>query len=288
MRDMSNGAKINRWGRKYVFGDSKASAFVLFHKAVAGKMMEIQKWTTDDITESLWKSTIEDIVAAMADNTEGVGGTQTFVLHAMTNEEEVKSRLIMRQRSMDDEEDDDSVSSEPATSKGLLGMFMRHLDAMHRNQTIAYGNIMRASQSQLDTLGQLAEKMGEKTMSLINAHEQALSQQNERDLAAAEKASEIEMKSDMMKRFMMLLPTVAKKFGFDMGSAPGDISPEMMQFKDFLSSLSEKEYDALTMSLPPDKMLLLNEIMQKHTAQEEQGKNGGMKLPLALIKRATD
>lgn len=286
---MSNGAKINRWGRKYVFGDVRVAAFVIHHKSANGKLTEIQKFeigAEDTYTDSLWKSTIEEMVGCLADNAEGTGGTQTFVLHAMAEGDEVKARLIVRQRAEEDE-DDDSISTEPATSKGLLGMFMRHLDAMHRNQTIAFANIMRSQNVQLETLGALTEKMTEKTLELMAAKETALSQQNERDLAAAEKGAEIEMKSDMMKRFMMLLPTVAKKFGFDMGSAPGDVSPEMMQFKDFLSSLSEKEYDALTMTLPPDKMLLLNEIMQKQTALEEQGK-GGIRLPLALIKRATE
>jgi hypothetical protein len=269
--DKSNGAKVGRWGRKFVFPFSetqpRARTMKLIHRAANGKMNDIQSFSVEGISETDWKGVIDEIATAIIDDADGAQGTQSYVLNAMDAEGAILGRISLRQTAETDD-DDDSVSSEPATSKGLLAQLMRHTEALHRNQTLAFAGIIRGQQAMLEQQGAMLEKFGQRHMELVEQRETLASQQNERELQAAETQASIEQRSMIVQRFVGLLGPIAKRFG--LAAADNDLPIEVHELRDFLGTLGEDELERLKMALPPDKVILLMSLMEKNAAREEE------------------
>jgi hypothetical protein len=266
MKDFSNTAKINRWGRKFVFphdaSEPKISGLRLMHRTANGKQTEVQSFEIDaKIDDDGWKGVIEEINSSIQDDAEGAGGVQNYIVFADREPGEPLSRLQIRCHILD-EDDEDSVSSEPATSKGILAMLMRHVEAKERNMTTYMASMSRQNQVTLEQLTTMVERFGEKHVELVMRTESLLSQQNERELAGATAQADIENRQMMVQRFVGLLAPLAKKFLG--GSASPEDNPEVMEMKDFLHGLDENEIEHLKMGLSPDKVMILMSLMEKH------------------------
>jgi hypothetical protein len=280
-QDRSNLAKIQRWGRKFVFpfdeAAPRAAKMNLVHRAVNGKSADVQLFTVPALQESEWKTLAEEINEAVNDDASGLKGSQSYILTAIDGGEIVLSRLALRCSMEDETDDDDSISSEPATSKGVLAMLMKHTEALHRNSTMGFASIIRGQQAMLDQQATLIEKFGERHIQLINQTESLASQQHERELASTQTAAEIENRTMMIQRFTGLLGPIVKKFtGL---TDPSDLPVEVTELQDFLGGLTEQEVEALKLTLPPDKVFILLSLMEKNATREEQGKSKNGVLP---------
>lgn len=271
-KDHTNSAKIGRWGRKFVFpfaeDQPRATRLVVVHRAVNGKSNDVQAFPVVGITEIDWKGLVDDIASAITDDADGMTGSQSYVVYAQNAEGENISRLALR-CSAEVEDDDDSISSEPATSKGLLGMLMKHTEALQRNSTAAFAGIIRGQGEMLRQQAEMLEKFGDRHMEMVKRSEDLASQQHERELQSVQVSAEIENRQVMVQRFMGLLGPIAKKFGL---AAPDSELPiEVHELRDFLGGLSEEQIDHLKMILPPDKMIILLSLMEKNAEREEGG-----------------
>ena len=268
-KDTGNRTKIARWGRKFWTTDNKAASFKLTHRAASGKGSDVASFPAAEMDEDLWSSTVDDIAQSIHDDAEGIGGNQNYVLLALNSEGEVLGRLALRQYGMtEDEESDNSFASEPATGKGLLAMFMRHLEGMHRNQTVAYGKIMAGQQTMLQTQAELVERMSAKHLELVMRTEELMSQKHQRELDAMETQAGIENKQEVMKRLVSLLPPLVKKFT---GATPDNmLPPEIHELRDWLGGITEEQLEQLKMILPPDKVIALLSLMEQNAEREEK------------------
>lgn len=274
-KDQTNSAKIARWSRKFVFpfdeAQPHAAKLQVIHRAVNGKTSEVQSFSCVGMAEPEWKALVEEIASAIADDADGMTGSQSYVLYAQNAENENISRLAIR-CTAEVEDDDDSISSEPATSKGLLGLLMKHTEALHRNTTSAFAGIIRGQGEMLRQQAEMLENFGNRHMEMVKRSEDLASQQHERELSSAQASAEIENRQIMVQRFMGLLGPIAKKFG--LAAPDGDLPIEVHELRDFLGGLSEDQIEHLKMVLPPDKMIILLSLMEKNAQREESTPNG--------------
>lgn len=269
-KDYSNQAKLSRWARRYLFpfdgSEPKAKALVVKHRAANGKMQDIGQWELAAVKEDDWKLIAEEVCEGIVDDAEGAGGVQQYICSMVDADGGQISRLPLRVAAEVDEED--GFESEPATQKGLLAMFMRHLEAKERVMTGSFATILRASQEQVNALSAVVIDATNRSMDLMRRQEELISQQHERELLSKEAAAELENKQMAVKSFVGLLGPIVKKFT---GVTPeGMLPPEVHELRSFLSQLTEEQAEGIKALLTPEQAILLFSIMEKDAARTEQ------------------
>jgi hypothetical protein len=263
--------KLTRWARRFLFPFdgtvSKVKAIRAVHRSANGKQSDVSVWEVSGIKDADWRNVAEEIISALQDDADGTGGVQSYIVTAHDEEGEQISRLPLRFAG-DHDEDEDDVSSEPATSKGMLTQFMRHNEAMMRTTVGSFANILRASQEQVVSLSSLVEKCTATQMEMTLRTEALISQAHHRDLEAKEQAAALDNKQMFIKQIAALLPVIAKKVtGVTMADA---LPPEVHELRGLLEGLDESQVDTIKQVLSPQQSIVLFSLMEKH----EMDKNG--------------
>jgi hypothetical protein len=277
--------QFEAWMRHQIFVDTDGgpcTKFVVKHVTGASKVGNIVmsldvpqgEWSSDD-----WiRDNILMIEQTTSSDAMGSGGTQSYIVQSFHGESKDKSsgRFMLKMQG-DPDADDDEVSTEPATGKGLLAQMMRHTEAMMRTSSLSQATIMNAMQRTLAQQSQTIEKLVDEKFNNIATVETLLSQKNERDIETMKAQKSFEMKEKAFDTLRLVAPTIMNKLitsgnPKNVASAQA-VSSRDMQLASLADTISEEQLMKLQTVFTTDQLLLFvdvfTQIKQQQTLIEE-------------------
>lgn len=146
------------------------------------------------------------------------GGPQRYALVAVGSGGPVARKVW---RVAGERMSDEGAMSEPPTLVGLLAQLMRHLEAKERTHHQGLGTVLSAYQSLLERAHGRIDGLERLELERAELAERLRSQAHDREIQAAEAASQHELRSRMLARIEPVIPMLTSKL-FKLPLAPGD------------------------------------------------------------------
>ena len=268
--------KFETWMRRMLLSvdeeDGQCIKLVISHTTVSKKRGEevgtikIPKAVKD--IDAFLNEKIDEIENATVVDADGIGGVQSYQVQAFFEKlEGAKSRYTFRIEADDDEEE---YKSEPPTQAGLTAQLMRHNEAQARTMTMTTGQVMASLSRQNTRLLEMAEKVFEDKLKLIEAMEDLSTKKHERDIELRDQAFKQTMVEDGYKKLVMLAPILVNKF---MGKKllPEQAGTMEIMMARLMESIGPEQGEALSKILTPDQMAILMEIATKYQKSPASG-----------------
>ena len=195
------------------------------------------------------------------------GGKHSYDIIGLSDESTAMGRMLLTVDTGKDYTDDLRGTS------GEVQYAFRMIEGIVRQQTEAFKNIVTMHQTMSNQLMNQNQMLHDKVRAQLEATEKALSEQNAREIAAAESRAQIENQSKSWDALMKFAPPIlAKKFGVDpsvilsmMGSATGtsDGGPAQEKLAKVLrvfASLSEDQQRKLGEALSEEQLAQIMSI----------------------------
>lgn len=276
--------KLSEWLRKAMHSPKlpPISQIVLSQTFPSGEQTSVQPW---DWTDGEERPRVEEMIREITEAAETYAngkadGTIRFVLEAYHGNSlqpwGAKLPFFIVARSPE-VETGMYGASEPATSGGLLGQLMRHLERREEqlNKTLdTTGKIQMKMMGDMQTRLTVFE---ERHFDTIKLYEDLLDRRHERELSAVYRAREDERKSKAWNLAFSLAPVVASQLLSPKLAAalPGQVTdggPAMQIVRQLTKSLNEDQLPALASALQPDQLVMLMEL-HRIVASEVEARN---------------
>lgn len=269
------------WLRRQVYvvrnNDGKCTRFVLYHVSPTQKIgNEVASIVVGDGLgpgEKLDDSTIdgyaEELVSEADSYTDGTGGTQSFVVGSIFEND--PDRIVARHafRCAREDDDDNPVGSEPATATGLMSQLMRHTEAMVRQNNAMFGTAVTTLVKQNATLSDMVEKFLETRVHELEAAEELVSAKHQRDIDLRREESTAAVKERMVETAIALLPAVANR-AIGKKILPETTDTALMALVGFADTLSAEQIEVMSGAMDPGQRIAFFELLQSIQKKQQE------------------
>jgi hypothetical protein len=270
--------KLEHWLRKQVYierEEGRCERFTLRHVLPTGKAGNevLTQTVPDQLQESTCEGIAQEFETAASSDASGLGGVQTYVIQAICGEEgKSVARMTFRVAGEDDNADDDSMSSEPATKTGLTAQAMRHTEAIMRNSVMMQGQVYGNMQRMLDSaMGALNDTLNEK-LAMVKLIEDLATEKHRRELETKKEEHSMMLKTAAYEKLALLAPGMINKLS-GKKLLPEAASPVELGIRAFADSLTPQQLEVISQTLHPEQMIALGSILQKEELPNEQPAN---------------
>lgn len=259
--------KLERFIRRALFNDNRdpLEKLKLSHCPQGGKPTPVWNKAFDDAGPDDIDPAVQELLQVVTDDASGMGGVQRYILIATVGGE-THSRLSFRMQGYDETFDD--VNSEGPNSTGLIAQQMRHNEALAKSSHMAMGGTLQIMHRLLDRTMKHNERLLEQRMEAFEAIEEARSEKHEREMEMMEAISKQEMKTGIMEKVSLMLPTVVNKMS---GKAllPETTTPKDEMLKAIVHSLRPEQVSKLQEVLDMEQLLPLLELIKTYQEEEQ-------------------
>lgn len=275
-----NSTTIARWLRPFVFPVDITKATLpthieVFHVNVNDKTAPVHTFNLESVDENNLISLVRDIDETLTTDADGLSGVQRYMLICCCgyNDDQQKlGRLPIRYRGESQDAEEDALSSEPATAKGLVAQSQRHTEAFARMAMAQTASISTIQERMISRLAEMNERLMDKHVEVITLIEDLSSQKHLRDLEAKKQEGKDATRAMMVKQVLPMLATVVRKYTG--ATIPGGASaPEMLQIRTLLEGLSEEQQEAMLSILTPAQTVAWVSLMDDLEAKDKEANN---------------
>jgi hypothetical protein len=222
----------------------------------------------DKGTGDFIEDTTSNLEAAASNDAAGIGGVQSYCVHAYFKESKDRplARHTFRHEIIDDEGGEVS-SSEPPNKTGLTSQLMRHLDSVFRTAQGSYAQTLQMQQRMVNRQSEQIETFMVKHIELIGAIEGLMTLKHERDLDFQRESTKQKIKFEMWEKLQLLLPIAINRINKGK-MLPEKSSSKELLFKGLIQSLTKEQAEKLQAALSPEQMAVLLELLQEEAAAE--------------------
>lgn len=260
-------AKIERFIRRAIFNDNQAplEKLSLSHCPQGGKPVPVWSKPFEDGADAEHiDPVLQELMQVVTDDASGMGGVQRYILVAKVGGE-THGRLSFRMQGYDETIDD--INSEGPNSTGLIAQQMRHNEALAKSSHMAMGGVLQYMTRLLDKTMKHNEKLMEQRLEDFATVEEAMSRKHERDMEMMEAVSKQELKSGIIEKVGLMLPTVVNRIS-GQNVLPATTSPKDEMLKSIIHSLRPDQLEKLQQVLDVEQLLPLLELMKTYQAEE--------------------
>jgi hypothetical protein len=255
---VSNRQRIGRWLQAVItdLGEEYTPKLALRHITVNDRQIDIATFAPQKLgdDEGVFGDLVRRIGEAIDTDAEGLGGVQRYIVVA-TSDDRVVARLPLRCSVLGgDSGDPDPVESEPPTQKGQVAQLMRHNEALLRMFVVGMGQVVSTMQRTIARLQQNADVADDRRLAAVEAKENLLNQQTERELVLREQADEATSKRMTLTLMAQAISTALGLWGNRGGAYFINL------FKQFLSTLTPGQWDFLGRALTKEQQELFQKM----------------------------
>lgn len=270
---MENAQRVARWLRPMVLPadiikNPPADRLEARHVNVNDKTAALAEWSLTDLDAVTLSSSCEDIGARLQDDASQLGGMQRYILTAWQGDK-CLGRMTVRAKGEEAEDKDDGVLSEPANAKGLVAQTQRHLEAIMKTALIHASGpqiAMNMLVKQNEQMASMLEQSLDAQMEAFKLTQELLNDKTKREIKVAESQAKIESRNNLVKQLAPLASVIVRKFTG--ATAEGQKSPEIIQLKAFIESLSEEQQTTIVSALTTTQQLALQDLLTTDEAEE--------------------
>lgn len=198
-------SELEAWLR----GRPKGTTRLALRQVVRGEAEKASTVQEYDTSDTDWRELAQQVDRHARDDASDTGGTCRYALVALDADGRILGRRIFRRAG---EVTSDAVGpEEPPTAAGLVGQAMRHTEAAYRMSLESVGSTQRALLAENARLAERCRQLEAKEFETIELFERLASQQNERQIAAADAAQRAAYKARVMNE--IVAPIVPKLVG---------------------------------------------------------------------------
>lgn len=275
----SNSQRLVAWLISLLFGPGAPQVpidLALYHAGVDDSPRLLRRWSLDGAPErEQVHELVDEIDRQAAQDAEGLGHSlQRYLVRAFVSGGREIGSLTLKYTAAPSGEPFAFSDSEPATSRGLNAMLMRHVDGAYRLLSVGYAQMNEVSTRRMAQQDALIERMSTTQIKIFETLQELAEKKLERDvlldrerrtyeLEALKETKKLEQQ-DMLLRYGMTqlnsaLPHILNRLART-EAVPGTTSPRDTLMADFVKSVSRDQFSALSQVLTPAQMTNLMSI----------------------------
>lgn len=245
------------------------------------KGVPVDSWTISDMSEeggglvdsASIGNLADGIIARAQDDADGIGGPQRYVTMSYSAEnEKATSRFPFKLRGEgngEDGDDDSAAGADSPNMRGLLTQLMRHNEASNRALTGGIAMTVRALEGTIARQAGQIEVMMESHWRNIQAREESLSLQSERDLALLKAGNDEDRKTKIYSKVEQLAPAVLNMLA-GKTVIPG-ADPLSISLVALAESMTEEQFMAIMKHLNPEQQINLLSAIKSAKSKSGNG-----------------
>lgn len=262
---MQNKDRIERFIKRYAWDEKNpCNKLVLRHISAGNKIgneireFELSKGLTFEDIEAM----CNEVEQVAQDDTEGIGGHQKYALLVYRKDKDnAYSRLIIAISNEGNSEIDDTLDSEPPTTKGIVTQLMRHNEAIMRAHTMGITAVLQAQQRTITRQSEQLEHLSDKHFEAISLVEELVSAKHDRELENKKLDIKLDMQKEAFGNAKMLMPAIVNKIA-GKKILKEKVTPQQMLLKQLVDSIKPDQIGKLMESFTPQQKIAFMELYQ--------------------------
>lgn len=228
-------------------------------------------------SDDAWAGTVDETASTIyeqaREHTASLGNVQRFVCNAYDRSEDSPTErdvpfhsVAFKIEPQNLANDSDSVSSEPATSEGLLGQLMRHNNELHRQSTHAMGTLTYHLARTVEKQSDQIEKLMADRIGTIEVMEELMSRKHDREISTQQTQAKISRDKELFEKIMQLGPVILNKLAGKEIVRQKDTILESVVVQ-FMDTIKPEHLDRIADSgvLDRQQMILFSTILEQVT-----------------------
>lgn len=264
-------SRVMQWLRAEVYRDHRdgpVKRVVLRHVAGDKLASEITSQEVPAAPDEAWLvNAVGEFELAAISDADGAGGMQKYCLLSYRVDDRSSGRLPFR--IMGEADDEESLSSEPATAKGFLAQLMRHNEASARIATQSIQQVLAAQHHTIEEQAAMLKHLTAIHFENIREREELLDRKHERELETRRAELRDGMVKEAIEKVQLLAPVVINRLA-GQKLLPQETSTEGEALRAFLQSLSEEQFQAILGALKPEQKVALSMFVDSVGTEKTQ------------------
>jgi hypothetical protein len=262
--------RISRWLTPLLYGPGSGPWMILLsHASLDQALRLLRTWKVDAAPgrEQEFDELVQAIDQQGAADAEELGGMQRYIVRAQARGRDIGS-LTLRYNLGPGPAEVAGADSEPASARGLVAQAQRHAEVSTRMLHQGFGSIVESQERRLAKQDEIIERLEQQHLAVISLQEGLLSQQHERDLAAAREESNLQTRQHFLGMMKPLVPVILNRL---LGSGVlTAASPRNALVDGLVGSITPEQFAGLASVLAPAQLAALKELIEGAAGEEEE------------------